>query len=180
ASPAGLLGPPPTENAEPPAWAPHEMPSSRPASRCASRMRTSRLTCWPPTKVMVLTTAGLPYWPTMSSTFCIELASVTVPESSTRTLELGTAARIALDMPLVSAPTSTASRPTGAPEAENRLTVVVPNDLPTRYSDLSVIGCASAMLGSAETILPTASEMTTVTACETGSLIRITEVLDRS
>ena len=109
----------------PPVWPAQSMPSSRPASRWASRMRTSRLTCWPPVRVMVLMTAGLPNWPTMASTFCIESASGTVPESwmrpltvETLTLEPGTPARIAREMAPVSAPTSTASRPTGVPAAE--------------------------------------------------------------
>ena len=43
-----------------------------------------------------------------------------------------------------------------------------------------VMGWASAMVGSAATTLPTASEMVTVTAWETGSLMRITEVVLRS
>ena len=66
-------------------------------------------------------------------------ASLTLPPSFTRpltvltlTLEFGTAARIERAMSAVSAPTSTASRPTGAPSAENRFTVVVPKALPTR------------------------------------------------
>ncbi len=70
-------------------------------------------------------TAGLPYWLTMSRTFCIELASLTVPASRMRpltaltlTLELGTAAWIERAMSLVSAPTCTASSPTGEPAAE--------------------------------------------------------------
>jgi len=42
------------------------------------------------------------------------------------------------------------------------------------------MGWASAMVGSAATTLPTGPEMTTVTACETGRLIRITEVVVRS
>ena len=48
----------------------------------------------------------------------------------TLTFEVGMAARIERVMSLVSAPTCTASRPTGAPAAENRFTVVVPKDLP--------------------------------------------------
>ncbi len=138
ASAAGLLGPPPMVALKPPAEPPHWIPSSRPASRCASRMRTSRLTCWPPVRVMVLMTAGAPYWATMSSTFCMVAASPTVPESCTRpltlrtfTLEFGTPALIEREMSAVSAPTWTAIRPTGTPSAENRLTVVVPNVLPT-------------------------------------------------
>ncbi|WP_248304838.1 hypothetical protein [Breoghania sp. L-A4] len=74
---------------------------------------------------MVLTTAGLPYCATISSTFCIEGPSATDPASRTRpltvltvTLELGMAARMERVMSPVSAPTSTASRPTGVPEAE--------------------------------------------------------------
>lgn len=125
--------------APPPMLPPHWMPRSRPALRCASRMRTSRFTCWPPLSVMVLTMAGLPYWATISSTFCIVTASVTLPPSRTRplteltlTLELGSAERIERAMSAVSTPTSTASSPTGAPSAENRLTVVVPKALPTR------------------------------------------------
>ena len=116
----------PTATLVPPLDSPAQLiPSSRPASRCASRMRTSRLTCWPPTSVIVLITAGLPYWSTMVSTFCIESASVTVPLRRTRpltvptfTLDVGTAAWIEREISAVSAPTSTAKRPTGAPAEE--------------------------------------------------------------
>ncbi len=57
---------------------------------------------------------------------------------------------------------------------------MVPKDFPTTYKDLSVICWASAMAGLATTTLPTASEMVTVTACDTGRLMRITEVVLRS
>ncbi len=101
------------------------MPRSRPASRWASRMRTSRLTCCPPVSVIVLMICGLPYWATMASTLSMVTASVTLPLSLTRPLMVetlisadGMPARIERAMSAVSAPTSTASRPTGLPSAE--------------------------------------------------------------